>query len=143
MRCTGRTLQAIADELKYGSPSSAFKAIAKHIERLPAEDQEKARALSAGSYEQVMARLFAVGVKAEAANRLTTAVQAYEAAANVRAKHDALKGIQAPVTTKVDVQVTSAVAVINDAEERLRAILAARAPQIAIPAIVDAEVIES
>lgn len=145
----GRTWDEIAKATGFKTHGSAFNAVKGHIKRMPAEDQELARAFSAGTYRQVIARLAAVGVRAEAANKLTTAVQAYEAAANVQAKHDLLTGVQAPVTTKVDVNVTSAVAVIDNAEEQLRAILAARAPQIAIPApaaptaaVIDAEVIE-
>ncbi|KAB7761779.1 hypothetical protein [Mycolicibacterium mucogenicum] len=150
LRCTGRTWQEIADALKYGSPASAHAAVVKHISRMPAEDVEMARAMSAGNYRQVIGELYAVATRAKASNKLTTAVQALEAVANVQDKHDRLTGLHLIQPTKIDVNVTSAVAVIDNAEEQLRAILAARAPQIAIPApaptpatpVIDAEVIE-
>lgn len=148
LRCTGRTFQEIADALGYGSPASAFTAVKKHIERMPAEDQEQARAFSAGNYRQVMSELYGIATRAKAANKLTTAVQAMEAIANVQAKHDHLIGIEAPTTTKVEVSV-SAGAVLERAEADLLALAAQRpvpAQQFAIsapvPAIVDAEVIE-
>lgn len=148
LRCTGRTFQEIADALKYGSAASAHAAVKKHIERMPAEDQEQARAFSAGNYRQVMAELYGIATRAKASNKLTTAVQAMEAIANVQAKHDQLTGVQAPVTTKVEVSV-SAGAVLERAEADLLALAALHQPAIpsmpppvAIPSVIDAEVIE-
>lgn len=149
LRCRGRTLQEVADELGYGSPAAVHNAVQKHISRLPAEDRDMARAYSAGNYKQVIAELHEIGARAKAQNRLTTAVQAQEAIANVQAKHDHLIGIEAPAVTKVDVQVTSAVEAIASAREQLLAIAKARQPVVAIPPggpvteVIDAEVVEA
>lgn len=140
LRCMNRTWDEIATALKYGSPASAFKAVAGHIKRMPAEEAEMARAFSAGNYRQVIAELYSVAAKAKSANRLTTAVQALEAAANVQDKHDRLTGLHVVVPTKVDVNVTSAVAIVDRAEAELLA-LAAKQQPANLPYI-DAQVVE-
>lgn len=141
LRCTGRTYDEIATALGYGSPSSAHKAVLGHIKRMPAEDREMARAFSAGNYSQIIAALYDVATKAKTANRLTTAVQALEAAANTQAKKDNLEGLHIAVPTKVDVNVQhSAVAVIDQAKEQLLA-LVAKQPQPAALPVIDAEVL--
>ncbi|NOR03674.1 hypothetical protein HGK72_26850 [Mycolicibacterium fortuitum] len=145
LRCTGRTWQEIADALGYGSPASAYGAVAKHIERMPAEEIEMARAMSAGSYRQVIAQLYDVARKAKTTNKLTTAVQALQAIADVQDKHDKLTGLHIAVPTKVEVNVTSAVAVLERAEADLLAIAAENPPAIvakSAPAVIDAEVVE-
>ena len=141
LRCTGRTFDEIATELGYGSPASAHKAVIGHIRRMPTEDQEMARALSAGTYQQVIAELFAVAKKATESGRLPPAVQALEAAANTRHKNDHLQGLHVAVATKVDVNVQhTAVAVIDRAKEDLLALIAKQQSAAALP-VIEAEVI--
>lgn len=135
LRCMNRTWDEIATALGYGSPSSAFKASNGHIKRMPAEDQDLARAYSAGTYKQVIAQLYEVAARAKKLDKLTNAVQALEAIANTQDKHDRLEGLQIAVPTKVDIQVTSRVAVLDRAEEQLMAIAQRR------PNVIDAEVI--
>ena len=138
-----RTWDEIAGALGYGSPASAFKAVAAHIKRMPPEETEMARAFSAGNYRQVIAELYSVAAKAKTAGRLTTAVQALEAAANVQDKHDRLTGLHVVVPTKVDVNVQhSAVAVIDRAKEELLALVAKQQPAApaALP-VIEAEVL--
>lgn len=141
LRCTGRTFDEIATALGYGSPASAHKAVIGHIKRMPAEDQDMARAFSAGNYQQIIAELYSVAARAKTAGKLTTAVQALEAAANTQAKKDQLEGLHIAVPTKVDVNVQhSAVAVIDQAKEQLLA-LVAKQPQPAALPVIDAEVV--
>lgn len=135
LRCMNRTWDEIATALGYGSPASAFKAANGHIKRMPAEDQDIARAYSAGNYKQVIAQLYEVAAKAKTVGKLTTAVQALDAISNVQDKHDRLQGLPIAVPTKVDISVTSRVAVLDRAEEQLMAIAQRR------PNVIDAEVI--
>ncbi|GAS98825.1 uncharacterized protein RMCC_5790 [Mycolicibacterium canariasense] len=147
LRCTGRTYDDIANTIGYGSPASAFKAVQKHIARMPAEEQDMARAMSAGTYLNVVARCFAVAEIAERQGKPHTAVMALDAAAGAQAKHDALRGLNVPVTQKVDVNVQhSAAGVVEAAREQMRQVLAAK--QSALPApqpnpmpIIDAEIV--
>ncbi len=135
LRCQGRTWDSIATELQYGSHRSAFNAVRKHIERLPTEDQDLARAFSAGTYKLVVARLFEVAEMAQRQGKPHTAVMALDSAAQATAKHDALQGLNVAVPTKVDIQVTSRVAVLDRAEEQLMAIAQRR------PNVIDAEIL--
>jgi hypothetical protein len=105
---------------------------------MPPEDQEIARAYSAGNYKQVIAQLYEVAARAKKLDKLTNAVQALDAIANVQDKHDRLQGLHVVIPTKVDVNVTSAVAVIDRAREELHAIAA---KQPATLPIIDAEVV--
>lgn len=123
LRCMGRTWDSIATELNYGSHRSAFNAVRKHIERMPAEDQDIARAFSAGTYKLVAARLFDVADMAERQGKPHTAVMALDAAAQATAKHDALQGLNRPVTSKVEHTVHhNATELIESAREQMRAL---------------------
>lgn len=144
LRCMGRGWQEIADATGYKSAGAAFTAVKGHIERMPAEDQEISRAYSAGSYRLVIAQLHEIVAKAKAMNKPHTAVQALQAISEVQDKHDRLIGLTVAPSTKVEVTVTSAVAVLDRAEEQLLAI-AGQQPQAAIAAslpVLDAEVVE-
>ncbi|SKV05611.1 Uncharacterised protein [Mycobacteroides abscessus subsp. bolletii] len=145
LRCMGRTWDEIAKATGFKSHASAFNAVKKHIQRMPAEDQELARAYSAGNYRQVIAQLYEVVARARTANRHTTAVQALQAIADVQDKHDKLTGLHIAVPTKLEVNVTSAVAVLERAEADLLAIVAENPRALAAKAaqpVIDAEVVE-
>lgn len=140
LRCMGRTWDEIAQTTGFKSHGAAFTAVKKHIERMPAEDQAVARAYSAGNYRLVIAQLYEVVARARTANKPHTAVQALQAIADVQDKHDKLVGLHIVQPTKIDVTVTSAMSVIERAEQELLAI-ASQQPAYALP-VIDAEVVE-
>lgn len=142
LRCTGRTWDDIAKAKGYKSPAGAFKAVKRYVERMPPEDQAIARAMSAGNYRLVMSQLYDVAASAKAQNRTTSAVQALQAIADVQDKHDRLVGLHIVQPTKVELTVTSAVSVLERAEEELLAIAGQHAATYALP-VIDAEVIEA
>lgn len=150
LRCLGHTWDDIATKLGYGSHASACKAATKHIERMPAEERDIARAYSAGNYRAVVAKLHDLADRCKELGRTTAEVQALDAAASVQERHDKLMGLHIAVASKVDVNVHhNAAELIESTREQLRA-LAQQQPAIAAPQIptgpqltvIDAEVIE-
>lgn len=140
LRCIGRTWPEIARAENYGSPGAACTAVRRHIDRLPKEDQDLARALSAGTYQLIKAKLFELASSSQRKGHERSAQEAMVAAAAVQEKHDRLVGIQAP--TKVDVTVTgTAVAVLERAEAELLAIAQSQQRGSDLP-VLDAEVVE-
>lgn len=150
LRCTGRTWDEIATELDYRSHGAAHDAVKSHIARMPTEDQDMARAFSAGNYRAVVAKLHDLADRCKELGRTTAEVQALDAAASVQERHDKLMGLHIAVASKVDVNVHhNAAELIESTREQLRA-LAQQQPAIAAPQIptgpqltvIDAEVIE-
>lgn len=144
LRCAGRTWDEIARATGFKNHSSAVHAVKSHIARMPAEDQELARAFSAGTYRLVVAQLFEVASRAREVGKPHTAVQALQAAADAQAKHDQLVGLNVPVTQKVELSVTAA-AILDRAEAELLAIAQAQQPAVAVgfdAGVIDAEVVE-
>jgi hypothetical protein len=140
LRCLGRTWDDIANTLGYGSPASAYKAATAHIRRMPAEDQDMARAYSAGNYHAVIAALHDLVERCKQLGRTTAEVQALEAIASVQERRDKLLGLHVAVASKVDVNVQhSAIEIIDRAEAELLAIAAQRT-QPGLP-VLEAEVI--
>lgn len=139
LRCAGRTWDEIARVTNFKSHASACNAVKAHIARMPAEDQELARAFSAGTYRLVVAQLFEVAARARETGKPHTAVQALQAAADAQAKHDQLTGLNVMVPTKVEISV-SAAAVLERAEQEL---LAIAATQASVLPVMDAEVVEA
>lgn len=142
LRCIGRTWTEIAAAQGFGSHTAAHTAVRRHIARMPTEDQDLARALSAGTYQLIKAQLFELAAASKAKGHERSAAEAMVAAANVQERHDRLVGIQAP--TKVDVTVTgTAITVIERAEEQLLALAAQT--RAAIPSglpVLDVEAVE-
>ena len=135
LRCQHKTWDDIAAACGYASPASACKAVIRHIQRMPPEEAEMARALAAGTYRNVISKLYEVAEDAHRRGKHTPAVQALEAIANVQERHNKLLGIQPVATTEVNVNV----APIEELRTRLLDALKARADRAEI---VDAEVVE-
>lgn len=141
LRCMQRTWDEIARAAGYRTTAAAAKAVRRHIARMPAEDQQTARALSAGNYRMVIAQLYEIAAAAKSAGRTTSAVQALQTIADVQDKHDKLVGLHVVVPTKIDVTVSSAAAVLERAEAELLEIAQqAPPPGVGLP-VLDAEVI--
>jgi hypothetical protein len=143
-----RTFQEIADTLHYRSRKSAQDAVRAHMARMPKEDLAVQRALTAGSYEIVIARLHRLLATAEKADDRTGAATVARALADVQEKHAKLTGQYAEAKPDVEVTVNvglTPASVLKEAESNLIAIAAARRasmPAIAPPVeIVDAEVV--
>lgn len=137
-----RTWDDIAEALNFGSPASAYKAVQRHLARMPAEEQNMARALSAGTHTMVIAELLSIGIQAKTAGKLVTAVEALEKASAIQDRHDKLIGLHVNVPTQIEVTVTeSPAAVIRSLRDELVAKLAQPAIAPAMP-VLDAEVID-
>lgn len=133
LRSLGRTWDDIANTLGYGSPASAYKAATGHIARMPREEQDIARAYSAGNYRQIIAALHDLAGRCAKLGRTTAEVQALAEAAAVQERHDKLMGLHIAVASKVDVNVHhNATELIESAREQMRA-LAQQQPSIAAP----------
>lgn len=132
LRCQGRTYDNIATELQYGSAAAAHKAVVGHIRRMPPEETEMARALSAGTYSAVIAGLHDLAKRCKALERTTAEQQAWEAIASTTERRDKLLGLHIAVASKLDVNVHhNATELIESTREQMRAIAQ---QQSAIPA---------
>lgn len=148
LRCMGRTWQEIADAKGFASAASVAKTVRRYIERMPAEDQATARALSAGNYRLILSQLHAIAAKAKVQDKPEAATRALLAAAEVQDKHDRLIGAHVPVAQRIDLTVTQTpAAVIDRAEAQLLELMASQpgaAPALEArqPAVLDAEIVE-
>ncbi|MEH3142510.1 MAG: hypothetical protein PGN37_20525 [Mycobacterium kyogaense] len=146
LQCRGWTLQEIADKLDFRSRSSALTAIRRHILRMPPEDLETKRTYTAGTYQQSLASLFRQLAKAEDDNDHAAVATLNRAIADVADKHAKLTGqhvVQArevEVKGQVQVQHSSAQAVISQATQDFLAIAAGHADAGRLP-VIDGEVI--
>lgn len=102
-------------------------------------------ALAAGTYSMVIAQLAQVAARAKQTDKLTNAVEALRAIADVQERHCKLTGVQAEVAPQINVTVAPVVA-LEQAEQAMIAHLE-RQPQLpqapAVgPDVIEAEVIE-
>lgn len=149
LRCQHQPWDRIAEKTGFKSAASAYKAVKRYIERMPAEDRAMARALAAGNYQIVMGELYTLAAMAKAEGNVPAATKAISEVAVVQERHVKLTGLQEPVAQKLDVTVhQTAAAVIDRAEAQLLELMATRpavqAPTLEPqpPAVIDAEVVE-
>lgn len=143
-RCMGRTWREIAQLCGFKSHSSAAHAVRRHINRMPAEDRNLMKAVTAGSYRIVTARLHRLLAQAEQDGDATAAATLGRTIADIEDKHAKLTDQYSP--TKVDLTVhQTAGAVIDRAEAELLALAgeqpAIPAPVVGLP-VLDAEIID-
>lgn len=126
-RCMGQTWQQIADALGYRTRSAAHIAVRDHINRLPTEDRDHARTISAGTYDALKEQLWNTLTNALNDGKNDTAITAARTIADIQTRRDKLLGIEATPATDITVTVNdTAAAVIDRARTELLAIAAAR-----------------
>lgn len=126
-RCMGQTWPTIAQALGYRDKASAYTAVRDHINRLPPEDRDHARAISTGTYDALKDQLWQTLAAAKAAGDRAGVTTAARTIADIQTRRDRLLGIEANPAAEVTVTVNdSAAAVIDRARTELLAIAAAR-----------------
>jgi phage major head subunit gpT-like protein len=138
----GKTWTDIATQLGYSGPGSACKQITTWARKQPPEALSEHRMYSVETRRMVMTQLWELTATAKRDGKISDAVTALRAIADIQDRQDRILGIQ-PTPAEITVNVTgTAASVIDQAEQQLLAIAASAVAQQ--PALVlDAEVVEA
>jgi hypothetical protein len=141
LRATGATWQQIAEVLGFKSRGAAQTAVARHLDRTPADTPDTARRRSLESLRIIQATLF--GRLAEATQRGDTddMVALSRELRNTTAEVAKLVGAYAPAAVAVDVNVRQSASAILDRAEADLLELAQRQRNRAAVDVLDAEVV--
>ena len=142
LRSLGYTWRAVADHLGYRSAGAAQTAVNRHLDRTPPESSEAARR-SASERLQITSTILAERLfQARESGDDDRLVAVSKELRNTTAELAKLNGLNVPVAQQVDLHVsTSATAIIDRMEAELLALVAQRKPQLAIPGVIEGEVI--
>ncbi|GAT16270.1 Uncharacterised protein [Mycolicibacterium thermoresistibile] len=137
LRVRGRLWREIAEELGYRSPRSAQKAVEDFLARTPPTDAETLRRAMGDGLTMIRQKLLDALDAAEEAGDHQAVATLGRAAADTIEKQAKLAGLHIAIPQQIELNVRSAAAVLERAEQELLAI--AQQPQ---SEIVDAEVVE-
>jgi len=146
LRCRGRTWQEIADTLGYKSHHNAYAAVTRWLNKNPPDDLNTLRRATGDTLRTLATRLadealtaLEEGNRTEAANLARAALDGLDRYAKLTGQHIT------PPATEITVNVggSSAVAIIEQAEQQLLALAAATQPAPLAPLpVLDAEIID-
>jgi hypothetical protein len=148
LRARGQTWAKIADTLNYSSPAAAYKAVQKHANKRPPERIDTNRKLSIHNRHNAIEYLWALAKAAGSAGRYADAANVVSRIVDAQDKLDRITGVAMAPLTEITVNVggSSAVAIIEQAEQQLLALASARpTPPAALengPEPIDAEIID-
>lgn len=143
LHIAGRTWREVAEVTGFKSPQSAQKAAMSWLKKNPPSTLEIARRANGDGIRQVRGMLMETMAKAKAKGEHRTVSELGRAVLDSYEKEAKLWGLFVVVPEEVNVNVTTAVAVLERAESELLALAASGRSAISAQPVIDAEVVES
>lgn len=142
LHIAGRTWREVAEATKFNSPQSARKAAMAWLKKNPPATLELARRANGDGIRQVRGILMQTMAKAQARGEHRTVSELGRAVLDSYEKEAKLWGLFVVVPEEVNVNVTTAVAVLERAEAELLALAASGRAAIPAQPVIDAEVVD-